>query len=199
MGSIIKGTEGALYIGQAAALTAFTGEATTESAYIYQINNTAKRVWDPNTTVTLSTGSLNIVWMDGGIDYFSGRVKLNETGKTLTVTGAYLSWLSTIGCIFNWSLNLGRSVGDITSIGDLWKRKMALAGEATLTMERYRFDAYFATLVGNFDWVLVKLYEDATTGFWLKALIGQLGSNKAVGEVDTEPLTFSVSGPVGTI
>ena len=123
-------------------ITAFTTEATTEdgSTKIYQIDDADKRVWDINTTVTISTGDLDKSYYDGGINYFEGKVKLLTTGASgLTVTGASMT-IAVIAEVFGWGLNMTIDVGDTTQIGNTWAAGISLGKNATVTVSRYRFD-----------------------------------------------------------
>lgn len=197
--SIVKGTQGAVYIINSS--TAFSDEATTEDGgtAIYQIDDTNKRIWDPNTDITPSaTGVINVAWQDEGIDWFTGRVKMTASGLTsLTISGKYVS-LQAVGYIHGWTLSISRGMGDITSIGELWRSVTPLGIQATLTLERYRFDTNFDNLTSD-DWILFKIMENDSSGFWCKAKKGSGGLTKAVGAVDEEPLSFEISSVIARV
>jgi hypothetical protein len=184
--------EGSLYIMNTS--TAFTTEATTEDTYVYQIDDTDKRVWNPNVDITISTGTLDTSYMDEGINWFEGSVKLNETDETLTVTGEYVT-LQKVGYISNYNLTSTLDTGEITSIEDGWKKYTPLGKSCTLSLSRYRFDTLFDHISDD-NWILIKLYEDADSGFWVKCLRSSIGYTKAINAVDTEALTFTVSSPI---
>lgn len=193
--SILTGKVGSLYIIDTS--TAFTTEDTTEdgATKIYQIDDTNMRMWNPNTAITVSTGTLDRTYMDEGVNWFEGKVQMTATGlTTLTVTGEYID-LQVVGEISGWTFTMTLDTGETTEVGDTWKTNMALAKSATLSLNRYRFDTLFDKITGD-DWILIKLYEDADSGFWVKCLRGSLGYTKAINAIDTEALSFVVSSPI---
>lgn len=199
--AITKGTQGSVYIIDVA--STFAAEATTEdgSTAIYQIDDTARRIWNPNRVTTVSTGTIDTDWMDRGIDYFTGRVKMTATGLTLTV-GQQACTITQVACVYNWSLNLGVDTPEITSIGDAWRYLAVMHNTATVTISRYRFDArmeYVTSTLSTVEFVLLKLMEDDTTGFWAKAAASSFGMTQSVGAVSDEPRSFEVSGPVSRV
>ena len=196
--AVTKGTEGSLYI--ITSTTAFSGEATTEdgATTIYQIDDTDKRVWDPNTEITPSTGTIDRAWQDEGVDWFTGRVKMTATGLTaLTLSGDYVT-LKVVAEVYAWSLTLERTSENVQTIGESWADPMDLGERATVTLSRFRTDTDFDHVADD-DWVLLKLYEDATNGYWAKALRKSMGWTKAVGAVDKEAVEFESSGPIARI
>lgn len=193
--SILTGKVGSLYIIDTS--TAFTTEDTTEegATSIYQIDDTDMRMWNPNTDITVSTGTLDRTYMDEGVNWFEGKVQMTATGlTTLTVTGEYID-LQAVGEISGWTFGMTIDTGETTEVGDTWKTNMALNKSGTLSLNRYRFDTLFDKITGD-DWILVKLFQDATTGFWVKCLRGSLGYTKAINAIDTETLSFVVSSPI---
>ena len=193
--AITTGKVGSLYIIDTS--TAFSGEATTEtgSTKLYTIDDGDKDMWDPNTAITINTGAFDRSYMDAGVNWFEGKVTLLTTGATtLTVTGAYIT-LKEVTKISNWSMATTIDVGETTEIGDTWKTNMALAKSATLTLSRYRFDTVFDH-VSDSDMILIKLFEDADSGFWCKCLRTSIGYTKAINAVDTDALSFVVSSPI---
>ena len=196
--AVTKGTEGSIYIIDTP--TAFSGGATTEdgATMIYQIDDVAKRVWDPSTAITPSTGTIDRAWQDSGVDWFTGRVKMTATGLTaLTLSGDYVT-LKTAAEIYAWSVNLERTQENTQNIGEAWADPTDLGTRATVTVSRFRIDTEFDHVADD-DWVLLKLYEDASGGYWVKALRKSMGWTKAVGTVDKESVEFESSGPVGRI
>ncbi len=193
--AILKSTEGAVYIINTS--SAFSTEATTEdgSTKVYQIDDEAMRIWDPNYAITVTGGTVDKAWMDRGVDYFTGRVKATAAGlSALTVDGQRVV-LQEVGFVHSAQLAISINPGEVTAIGDTWRSLTALARAITLTLSRYRFDTELDTLTPA--WVLVKLFEDDTNGYWVKALpTGQQLDNKSVGAVDGTELTLEVSGPI---
>jgi len=185
---------GSLYIIDTS--TDFTTEAMTEdgTTKIYQIDDTDMRMWDPNEPITISDGVLDKTYMDEGVNWFEGKVQLTTTGETITTTGKYVT-LQEVGKISNWNVAMTLDVGESTEIGDTWKTNEPLGKSCTLSLTRYRFDTLFDH-IDDSDMVLIKLYEDADSGFWVKCLRTSIGYTKAINAIDTEALTFTVSSPM---
>lgn len=126
-------------------ITAFGPEATTEagSTKVYQITDTGLRVWDPNTAITISTGTLDTSYFDSGVNWFEGKVKLTASGEgALTVSGSNVS-IQAVGKVYGFSLNITIDTGEVTEIGDTWKQNLPLGRSASVTLSRYRFDTLF--------------------------------------------------------
>lgn len=138
--SLITGKTGSIY--SVNDITVFTTEATTEAGAtkIYQIDAVAKRVWDPNVSITINVGAFDRSYYDNGVNWFEGKVKLLTTGEgTLTVTGASMT-IAKVGEVHGWGLNLNIDVAERTRIGDTWKRNESLGKSASVTVSRYRTD-----------------------------------------------------------
>ena len=174
--------------------TAFTTEATTENAKIYQINDTNKRLWDPNGGITLSAGAstptLDESWMDHGIDWMTGRVKLNETGLTLTVSGKYFSALIEIGEAYNWSLDIAADVVDVSAFGDEWKAKTVTQKSWSGSFEKFAIDDYWFDIAKLGKVFLVKLYTEAAKGYQGFCVIPGLSSGASVADVLKETINI---------
>jgi len=196
--SVTKGTDGSIYIINSS--TAFAGEATTEAGatMVYQIDDAGKRVWDPNTAITPSAGTIDLAWMDHGIDWFTGRVKMTATGLTaLTLAGAYVS-LQLVAEVFGWSINVERASENTQNIGETWADPVDLGNKATVTISRFRIDTNLDHVADD-NWIILKLYEDTTNGYWARALRKSMSLTKAVGAVDKEQTEFETYGPVARI
>lgn len=133
--------------------TAFTTEATTEdgSTMIYQIDDATKRIWDINTPIVISTGTLDRTYYDNGVNWFEGKVKLLTTGEAgLTVSGASLT-LNEVAKAFGWSLDMGIETGEDTSLGDTWKTFIPLGKNATVNISRFRYDQRFNLIENGYQ------------------------------------------------
>ena len=308
--AITTGKTGSVYTGDN--ISPFTTEATSESGstQIYQIDDVTLRVWDPNVSITISTGTLDKTYFDGGINWFEGKFKLTATGLTPTVSGSSMT-IQQVGKVYGFTTNMAIDAGEVTEVGDDWKQNVALGKSASVTLNRYRIDTLFdlddsgyqecglsgktsstatglatttqyyfkvnvdgggeveydittgsdvtydavialmntaivaantnidlvngdlrctsdtdgptstialavgttgtdlfVTLTGytafdnavvgslNTKYLLLKLYEDADSGYWVKAIRGAMGITKSIGSVDDNPLTFEVSANV---
>lgn len=194
--SIARGRDGTAYV--PAALTAFTHETCSETSSVYQISNAAKRIWDPNMTLILSTtaGVLDQTWMDKGVDYFTGRVKLTATGATVFVGGTYVSGLIAVADIYGWELAIDWQQADTTPLLATWRDVTPLGKSAQVTLRRWRTDTQFDYL-GADTWVFLKLDENQSTGFYVNCHRSQLGYTKAVGAADQETVTLDVKAAIG--
>lgn len=112
----IQGRKGELWL-QSGSATAFTTEACSlVSGTTYQIDDAAKRQWDPTTTPT--------VYDDGSpetpseIQYPIGCVVLAEAPSgAVTVTGKHYA-TTQIGLVQNWALDLEQDTLESTALGD---------------------------------------------------------------------------------
>jgi len=193
--AITTGKVGSLQIINVSA--AFTTEATTEvgGTAVYTIDDSGKLPWDPNEPITVSTGTLDRTYMDEGVNWFTGQVGMTASGLgALTVTGKFVT-LQTVAEISGWSYAMNTDAGETTEVGQSWKTNLALGNSATLTLNRYRFDTLFDH-VADEDWILIKLYEDADSGFWVKCFRGNIAYTKAINAIDTDAITFEVSSPI---
>jgi len=169
---------------------ATTTEGTGENIKIYQIDDTDKRLWDPNYGITLSTGTLDESWKDHGIDWLTGRVKLTETGKTLTVSGKYFSTLVKIGDAYNWSLEENVESVDVSAFGDEWKKKAVTQKSWTGSFEKLAIDEYWFDITKLGKVFLVKLYVDLDRGYEGYVVIPTLSLGASVTDVLKETINF---------
>lgn len=77
---------------QTGTAVAMTGEATTNTTgNTYQVTNSAKRVLDPATAITVYDGATPIADANVTVDYLFGKVTLSSPpGGAVTIDGAYL-------------------------------------------------------------------------------------------------------------
>lgn len=178
--------------------TAFTTEAMTEGSggdvKIYQIDDINKRIWDPNEPIVLDAGldtpTLDESWMDHGIDWLTGRVKLNETGLTLTVSGKYFPTLIEIGEAYNWSLDLSVDVVDVSAFGDEWKKKETTQKNWTGSFEKFAIDEYWFDIAKLAKIFLVKFYTQADIGYQGFCVIPTLSSGASVTDILKETVNL---------
>lgn len=192
--AINKATSGFVYFHSTS--TTMTTEVMTSSAgNIYQITDTDHQIIDPAVAVVVnhSAGvSVDTTYMDSGIDYFTGTIKL--TGQdSPTVDGAWYT-MTTLASVISWTLNPVKNAQETTALGDTWKKYTAIEEGATLSLNRYYADSEFWNHLG--DKVLVQLWEDASAGFWVEGIITSFGPTMAVGQVDNEAITLQVTGPI---
>ena len=194
--AINKATTGAIY--GKSTTTAMVSEATTSAAgNIYQITNSAKRVIDPNVAYSANSTAQALIdtsFMDAGWDLFTGRVK-TSVATTVTVTGNYLT-MTALGSFISWSLTDNGVAADTTAIGDSWKQTTFIQNGFTLTLKRFYIDSTFWSYVSGSQSVMFQIWEDAVTGFWMRGWPATVSPSIQVGQVDSEDLSFTITGPI---
>jgi len=198
--AITTGKDGSIYI--RSTVTAMVNEAAASvAAGVYQITDSGKRIIDFSGTApdVGGSGTIDKTYMDNGWDYFTGKFKLTEgTGQVPTVVGNYVT-ITQIGYIYSWTLNAETTNGDITAIGQTWGDVAKTGNKATVTLNRYRFDAELAGSALASTFYLLKLYEETDDGWWVKGLQTSYGLTKSTGAVDDEAISYAVDGPISTI
>jgi hypothetical protein len=196
--ALVTGKVGSVYIIDNS--TSFAAEDASEdgSTGIYEIDDSLLIPWNPAVPIVLSSGSFDLNYYDKGVNWFEGKVKVTSGIANLTLTGENVDFQQ-VGYISSWSLTLTADVGETTAIGDTWKTNSALGKSATVSLNRYRFDTLFDLTDGE-DVILLKLYETGEegdgTGFWITAIRNSFGYNKAINAIDTETISFAVTGNV---
>jgi len=143
--------------------TGMTAEACSlVSGTTYQINNTAKRFWDPTATWIVYDGGVPVAASGYELVYGTGKIVLKTApGGAVTVTGAYLS-PSQVAQAFKWTLTFGPNLIDSHTFGDTWEEKTAALKKGTCSFERFYNDNYFHTNASSI--FLLVLYMDQAAG-----------------------------------
>ncbi len=131
--------------------TTFTGEACTlTSGTTYQIDDTAKRIWDLTANFTVYDGVTALASTAYKIVYGTGKVILaSAPGGAVTVTGKYLTASQLAQCQ-KWSLNTGPNLQDVSVFGSAWEQKEAVLQKASITVGRFMSaGTIFFTELGN--------------------------------------------------
>lgn len=127
--------------------TAMTGEAATlVSGTTYQINNTAKRIWNPDATFIVYDGVTPVV--PTSFDDLFGTVTLpSAPAGAVTITGAYLPVFEIAGA-HSWSANMVQELLDSTPFKttDTYRRKTPALKAASGDIAVY--DSGLSTLTG---------------------------------------------------
>lgn len=171
--------------------TAFSGETMSATSVTnqYQIDDTAKRVWDRGATFTFFEDSVDVTADVDTIDYVFGKVtfKSSKTGD-ITVDGQYLPRQAIAGAN-SYSLDHEGDILDDTEFNPTggYRTKMYGLRDVQVSVERW--------------YPLNKHYHDAlTAGDILVVSIQPGGANSATGEyargffrLDTAELSGDVS------
>jgi len=125
--------------GSATVMTSQAMSTQSTVANTFQINSTARRVWNPNVTPTFrGNGSTIAAANVNSIDYLFGRVTFTGAQTTpITVSGSYLP-LTDLAGANTYTLNLNGELLDDTEFGSegFRSRKRGLF-DATLTVSRW--------------------------------------------------------------
>lgn len=108
---------------------AVTNEATSSlGGGVYQVTNTARRIWDPNVAITIKDGGVTVGAGFYSYDYLFGKVTFSgySPGGAITVDGSYLSMLP-VAEVRSHSLSIERELLESTTYDatDGWRRRIA--------------------------------------------------------------------------
>ena len=157
--SVIAGRKADIYIATGSG-TAFTGKScSVVSGTTYQIDDTAKRFWDPTATFVVYDGGVAIAAGGYELIYGTGKIVLKTApGGAVTVDGKYLS-VSQLGQSDGYIIDFGPDLAETQTFGATWKTRTALLRSGTITVKRFYADSYFLTNIsGPF---LLVLYPDS--------------------------------------
>lgn len=152
--------------------TSFSGEAVTAltANKVYQITNTAKRVWDRSAAITVKNGGtpVNIATDPYTINRLTGTVTFtNTTARTITIDGSYLP-MSTLALAKEFSLECmaeNPSVNTFDDGADMIRQQLRRDWSATLkrlfSSNTYLYDAYSDAVP-----VVLALSLDGSTDVW---------------------------------
>lgn len=122
--------------------TAFTDEAVTvvTTNKVYRITNTAKRVWSPTATITVSAGGtpVNATLDPYVINRLTGLVTFTNVSArgTVTLTGTYLP-MAVLAKVKSYSNSLTTPTLDDTTFDSLgWTERIAGIHEASASLGR---------------------------------------------------------------
>lgn len=175
--------------------TAFTDEACTSvTSLIYQINDTAKRIWDSATAFVVKVGGVATT-IPYQLSRASGKVIFQAApGAAVTVTGAYLT-IAQLGQANKWSLSIDQNKVMTATFGDTWEEHTTTTRKASATISRFYNDAYFHINIGTP--IVLFLYEKQSTGARYM-LVGRVSAAQDAenGGVLMESLSVTADGPV---
>lgn len=189
--------------------TTSTGEAATASTGtalarpFVQVNDTGKRIWDPDSTPVLYLNSTAVSTTDYNVNYVQGKFEKSSTvdftAGTYTADIEYLT-ASRVAGGREWQLTVDSDAFEVTEFGSSgWREFQPNLNGASVTMSRYWNDSEFFDLL-NADNVkfLVDLVVNSAGGWRYQAFarVGQDQVNTAVDAVVNEQITLQVDGKV---
>ena len=167
---VISGTLGRFY-SHGTVRTAFTyEECAVLSRYNWQISDTTKRWWPPESPVTVYTvatdgastvaadSSLYTLRSLGGVVEF-----IAEPAGTVQVSGTFYPMLQ-VGGFRQWEVNFSRPALDSTQQGVAWEEAVPAVAGFSLTADGFWKDSYFfSTVDPSVKWIAVA-YVDYDAG-----------------------------------
>lgn len=113
------------------ASTVFTAEAfSVLSGNTWQIDDTSKRIWDPDTALTFrDSGAVDITSDVVSKDYLLGTVTFGSSHTPGDGTGAYLPAV-TVAEAREFTINLTKDLPDTTVFGDTVRKRTTALGDA---------------------------------------------------------------------
>lgn len=163
--------KGAAVYASGAALS-FTDEATTTltANTVYQVTNTAKRVWDRSTTITVKKDAVAQASSLYTLNRLTGTVTFLADiggGHTITVSGNYLP-MSQVAQGKAYSYQIKASNLNVTKFGDTYMTRIQGMKDVAGSVNLWGIDTYYrdALIAGNP--VVVEFWTDTTSTYDLR-------------------------------
>lgn len=191
--AVLTGKGGDVYIATGAGTTFTTEACSVVSGTTYQINNTAKRRWDPTAAVTVYDGGTPVDSSAYYLIHATGKIVFDSApGGAVTVSGKYLT-ASQYGQAFDWSANIGYNLAPAAVFGDSWESHKATLGKGTATIKRFtNQDGYFVTNGGSL--FLLELHMVSGTQKLVCYGYADNSVDQSLGNLTTENASFTLSG-----
>ena len=189
--------------------TTSTGEAATASTGsaavrpFVQVDDTGKRIWDPDSTPVLYLNSTAVSSTAYTVNYVQGKFERSSTANfaagTYTADIEYLT-VSRVAGGREWQLTVNTDAFEVTEFGSSgWREFQPNLAGAQVTMSRYWNDEDFFDLLnsGNAKF-LVDLVVNSAGGWRYQAFtrVAQDQVNTAVDAIVNEQITLQVDGQV---
>ena len=186
--------------------TAFTDEATTATVAnkVYQITNTAKRIWSPTATITVKDGGVAVdpVADPYVINRLTGKVTFTATtARVITISGTYLP-MTTIAKSKSITYEKGNEVLDDTTF-DSNGYEENIPGIHSITASLGRnwestYSAVFKNAIVNGSLLVLQIFHDSAAAmdlaFWARPT--KQAISIATRSIIGEDLTFVGSADV---
>lgn len=170
MAGPLSGKGAAVYASGAA--LSFTGEAfTTVSANtVYQITNTAKRVWDRSTTITVKKDAVTQAATLYTLNRLTGTITFMADiggGHTITADGNYLP-ITQVAQGKAYTYHIRASNLNVTKFGDTFVNRIQGCKDVSGSVNLWGIDTYYrdALIAGNP--VVVEFWTDTTSVYDLR-------------------------------
>lgn len=190
----LSGKNAAIYVSGVS--TSFTDEAcTTVSANtVYQITNTAKRVWDRSVTVTVKKDTVAQAATLYTLNRLTGTVTFLADiggGHTITVSGNYLP-ISQAAQAKTYSYTIAAGNLNVTKFGDTYTTAILGLKNVSGSLSTWGIDTYFRDALIAGSPVVIEFWTDTTSGVY-DLRVWALLTNEQVKEAVAGAVDVSVS------
>lgn len=176
---------------------AFTDEATTNvggDLKTYQINATAKRVWDRTAAVTVKKNTVVQATTLYTVNRLTGTIVFNNViliTDTVTVSGQYLP-MTTAAEAKEYAYNLQAQNQDDTEFSDTFITRKQGLKTITGSLSKWYVDGTFEGYLNNETPKVLELYSDSSGAFDVKAwvLLSKEGISAVVSGLVEESVDF---------
>lgn len=195
--AVLAGRNADIYIATGSG-TSMTGQATTSlGGGVYQITLSARRYINPNASLTVLDGVTTVNPANYQVAYGTGKIILAgyTPAGAITVTGQFLT-LSKIAQATDWTLDIQPELEEVQVFGDVWKSRVCVQKDATVTFNRFYDDQFFLT--NSASYYVIDCYALQSSGVrWsFGASQASMGISTNENETIKENVSFSVLGAV---
>lgn len=189
--------------------TTSTGEAATASTGtasarpFVQVNSTARRIWDPDSTPVLYHNSTAVSSTAYNVNFVQGKFEATSTADfatgTYTADIEYLT-ASRVAGGREWQLGIETEAFEVSEFGSSgWREFQPNLAGASITMSRYWNDSDFFDLINSGNALfLVDLVINSANG-WRYQTFARVGSdqiNTSVDAIVNEQIQLQAHGQV---
>jgi len=174
----------------------FTDEATTTSDdTIYQITDSAKRIWGFNSTIVVEDAAVPTV-EPYTVNRLNGTITFESSdgGRVITVTGDYVL-LTTVAEAKEWSADISRDMLDNTVFQDQDRSfQPGLIGGTATIGKFYDTSTYFIDMLLDGTTKVIELYADSTdTPIIMYANVSAESITSAVEALTMESISLQIT------
>ena len=185
--------------GTATVMTSEGASTSSTVANTYQINSTAKRIWDRTASFTFRKAGSTVALSDiSKVDYLFGKVTFaTPSTGAVTITGTYLP-VSAIAGAHAYTLNVTRELlddTDFTSTG--WRSRQSGLLDAALTVTRYdAIELEFTNMINTGNPVVVEVRSGGGANLSARGFFVLEHDNRSgdVSALETADLSFMLDG-----
>lgn len=183
--------------------TSFTGESmsATSATNEYQIDDSAKSVWDRSATFTVYEDSVDVTDDVTEFNYVLGRVVFGSAKSgSISVDGSYLPRQAVAGAT-SYTLSHGGDVLDDTDFGaGKWRTRIYGLRDVSVSIERwYPLNKHFLDAIKNQEIVVISIQPGGTAGGSSEYARGYFVAETSelsgdVSSLESDSLSFQLDG-----